>query len=193
MKVAALVSLVAFSVLGSAACKGGYASYPDASNVAQAQAAWCASLAKVIKDVDVAGCKSSTSTASAAFLKGMAKCFPQRLTELGDKAPDQNVLVSECTESVTVSMTADESQYGELIAAHCKRAAKCEKTTVDECKASISKLETAQRAKMTSMYNYGALHQIADCLESSSCKEDEGAAHDACYAPLAQKLLWFPG
>jgi hypothetical protein len=70
---------------------------------------------------------------------------------------------------------------------------KCEKVEVAECKAGVDKLETAQKALLTSIYNAPALHEIADCLGSSSCTEDEEKARDACYKPLAEKLLWFPG
>src|SRR5262249_43559715 len=98
-----------------------------------------------------------------------------------------------CNEEVAIAMTADESQYKELIDAYCKRAERCEKASPGDCRQGISHLETAQRVQLTSKYNGAALHKIADCLESASCSDNEDQARNKCYDSQAQSLTWFPG
>ena len=56
----------------------------------------------------------------------------------------------------------------------------------------IEKLDGPSRAEITMKYNAAALHEVADCLGSASCTDDEDAARAACYKPVADKLLWFP-
>jgi hypothetical protein len=80
----------------------------------------------------------------------------------------------------------------EAIDARCKRMERCEKVAPADCKMAIEKLESGTRAEITTKFNRAALHDVADCLGSASCTDDEDAARAACYKPVAEKLLWFP-
>lgn len=185
----AAVCLVPALVLG---CSGGGASYADRSGVEAAEAEWCKAVTK-IRGGDLAACKSTYPSASGAYLRGMTKCYPKRIADAGDKAPDDTMIISDCNEEVFVAMTSDDAQYGEIIGAYCGRKAKCEKAVVAECKDGIAKMMSAERAKLTSQYNAAALHRIADCLDSTSCSDDEDKTVEGCYKAEASKLLWFPG
>ena len=180
-----------------AACGGAGASYPDRSDVNAAQAAWCDSLAKLNGAPGawehLAACKAAYPSSSGQYLRGMTTCFTKRREAGGDKGPDQSQTVAECHEEVTVNMRADDAAGREAVEARCARMERCEKVAVADCKAGFAKLESAQRAALTSAYNRGALHTIAECLESESCTADEDAAREACYKKVGDKLLWFPG
>lgn len=193
----AVLALLSASALALAACSGGApASYPDAKNVAAAQAAWCDTLAKMRKEPGewgrLAECKAASPTASGPYLKGMAKCFFERVQRDGDSAPDNTIIVEECNGEAVAFMTGDESSGGELIEARCQRMERCEKVSPAECKAAIERLDGGTRAEITTKYNRAALHEVAECLASASCTDDEDSARAACYKPAADKLLWFP-
>jgi hypothetical protein len=193
----ASVGLVAALPLLLAACAGGAAAkFPDAPGVSTAQAGWCAALAKLEGGgptwEHAAACRAAYPTASAQYLKGMTKCLVARTEAAGAKAPDRSQLLAECNDEVTVALRPDDASAREVLAARCARMERCEKVSVDDCKKAIDRLETAVRATFTIVYNQGALHEIAGCLESSSCKPDEDAAREACYKPLNDKLFWFP-
>ncbi len=176
-----------------AAC-GGPSSFPDQGAVAAAQASWCQSYGKVagLSADQIATCKSAPALGSAQYLRGMAKCFPQRKEMLGDKAPDNSQIIAECKDEVMIKITIDDAVAQEAIDAHCERASRCEKVAIPECVSAVKKLETSQRAIYYGIYSGAGLHKIADCLKSSACGADEDAAREACYKPLADKLLWFP-
>lgn len=185
------------SALTVAACSGGgQASYPDRNGVVAAQAAWCDTLAKMRKEPGewgrLAECKATYPTSSGPYLKGMAKCFFDRVQRDGDNAPDNTIIVEECNTEAVAYMTGDESTGKELIEARCARMERCEKVAPAECKAAIEKLEAGTRAEITTKYNGAALHEVAECLASASCTDDEDSARAACYKPAADKLLWFP-
>jgi len=122
----------------------------------------------------------------------MTKCFSERVKAQGDGAPDRSQILTDCNDEVTVSVPTDEAGARELVEARCQRAERCEKVGVGECKSAFERLEGAQRVMLTTRYNQGAMHRVAECMASSSCGEDEDAAREACYAPVAEKLLWFP-
>jgi hypothetical protein len=171
-------------------------SYPDGSQVTAAQGAWCQALAKQngypTGWVHMSACKGAYPTASAAYLRGMTKCYPARVEAMGDKAVDSSQIVSDCIDEVTVAMPPDEAATREIVDARCRRQERCEKVTAENCRSSFSKLESAQRVLLTTRYNAGALHTIADCLSSKSCSDNEDEAQQACYTPVGEKLLWFP-
>ncbi len=180
----------------AAACSGGPASYPDKSGVVAAEAGWCDTLAKIRKEPGewgrLAECKAAYPTASGPFLKGMAKCFFDRVQRDGDNAPDNTVVVEECNAEAVAFMIGEESAGAEVIEARCQRMERCEKVAVPECKAAIERLDAGTRAEITTKYNRAALHEVAECLASASCTDDEDSARGACYKSAAEKLLWFP-
>jgi hypothetical protein len=189
--------LIGGSILLAVGCGGGgggAASYPDKGDVAKAQGEWCKELSK-IKGGDswdqMGACKAAYPAASAAYLRKMAKCFFGRLAELGDKAPDHTQLVTDCNDEVTVMVPTNDAASAELIDARCERMEKCEKVPVAECKSAYEHLESAQRAMFTTIYNRAAQHEIAQCLSSKGCTEDEEAAKEACYRATSDRLLWF--
>lgn len=179
-----------------AACAGGVASYPDRPGVATAQASWCATLAKLDGASDTwehaSACRAALPAASAQYLEGMTKCFARRSEAAGSKGPDRSQLLAECNDEVTVALRPDDAAAREVLTARCARMNRCEQVSVDDCRKAVDKLESAVRATFTIVYNAAALHEIAGCLDSSSCKPDEDAAREACYHPLNDKLLWFP-
>jgi len=193
---ATLAAALGTATLVAACSGGGPANYPDKNGVTTAQAEWCGTLEKVTKETGPWGrageCKGAFPTASAAYLKGMAKCFFERVQRDGDSAPDNTTVVDECNNEAVAYMVGDEGSGAEVIDARCKRMERCEKVAVAECKAAIEKLESATRAELTTKYNAAALHEVADCLGSASCTDDEDSARGACYKPVAEKLLWFP-
>ncbi|MEZ4298631.1 MAG: hypothetical protein R3B70_27010 [Polyangiaceae bacterium] len=192
----ALSSLSVFASLLLAACSGAPASYPDSKGIVAAQAEWCDMLQKIRKEPGdwsrLGECKSFYPTASAPYLKGMSKCFFERIQRDGDSAPDNTTIVDECNNEAVAYMEGDESSGAELIDSRCQRMERCEKVAVPECKAAIQKLESATRAEITTKFNRKSLHEVADCLSSASCTDDEDSARAACYKPANEKLLWFP-
>jgi hypothetical protein len=186
----------AFAILGAACTGGPGASYPDNNGVVAAQAVWCDMLAKLRKEPGewsrFAECKAVFPTASAPYLKGMTECFFERVQADGDNAPDNSTIVDECNSKAVAFMQGDESAGAEAIEARCKRMERCEKVAPPECKMALEKLESGVRAEFTTKYNRAALHEVADCLSSASCTDNEDAARDACYKPAVEKLLWFP-
>lgn len=190
-----LGAALASAILG-AACAGGPASYPDRNGVVAAQAAWCDMLGKLHNEPGewsrLAECKAAYPTASAPYLKGMTECFFERVQQDGENAPDNTTIVDECNAKAVAFMTGDESSGAEAIDARCKRMERCEKVAVPECKTAIDKLESGTRAEITTKFNRAALHEVADCLSSASCTDDEDSARGACYKPANEKLLWFP-
>jgi hypothetical protein len=182
------------ALLTIAAC--GPTNFPDAGAVTAAQAKWCESLAKVngadAKWEHMSACKGASPTGSAAYIRGMAKCFPEHKAAQGDKAADAGLLVAECRDEVLLKMAIDDAVAREGIDARCDRAARCEKANVSECVTAAKQLEGVQRATLYGIYNGAAFHQIADCLRSSSCGADENVAQNSCYKQGEEKLLWFP-
>src|SRR5262245_32440153 len=83
-----------------AACGNAGASYPDGAQVTAAQGVWCEALAKLngkpTNWEHMSACKGAFPTASAAYLKGMAKCYPARVEAMGDKATDSSQISSDC-------------------------------------------------------------------------------------------------
>ena len=186
------------ALLVVAGCGGGASgNFPERPDVTQAEAGWCKALAKIQGKEEgwehMAECKAFRTTASAAYLRGMTKCFFSRLESLGDSAPDQTQIATECNDEVTLGLPADDLAGRDVITARCERMQRCEKVTSEDCRAGVEKLESAQRALFTTTYNSGALRDVADCLSSKSCSDNEEAARDACYKPAADKLLYFPG
>jgi hypothetical protein len=179
-----------------AACGGPGAGYPDGSQVVAAQAEWCQALAKRSGAPDtwehMSACKAAYPAASAAYLKGMVKCFTARLEAMGDKAPEASQIIAECNDEAIVSMPPDDAAGREVIEARCQRALRCEKVPVAECEAAVTKLEASQRALFTTTYNAKAQHTIAGCLSSRGCEDNEETARDACYKPQSDKLVWLP-
>lgn len=192
----AALSLSAAALLGAACSGGGPASYPDKSGVVKAQAEWCDMLAKIRKEPGewsrLGECKGYYPAASAPYLKGMTECYFERVQAEGDQAPDNMTLVDECNSKAVAFMMGDEASGAELIESRCKRMERCEKVAPDECKTAIEKLESGVRAEITTKYNRAALHDVAECLSSASCTDDEDSARAACYKPANEKLLWFP-
>jgi hypothetical protein len=188
------VATSAAAVLG--ACSAGPSSFPDRDAVTAAQAVWCDELGRVLGGgapwEHLAACKGAYPTASAGYLKLMAKCFTRRLEAAGDEAPDHTQLIADCNEEVTVNLTEDEAAATDVVEARCARMLRCEEVPQAECKAAFAKLETAQRALFTTIYNAAGRYEIADCLDSASCTDNEEAGREACYQPVAEKLLWFP-
>ena len=180
-----------------AACGGGGgAGYPDSNDVTAAQAAWCKALGKINGAGDkwesMSACKAAYPTASAAFLRGLTKCYVARREAAGDNAPDNTQILADCTDDVTVNMPSDTSAGREALAARCVRMERCEKVAIPECTAAIDKLEAATRVLISTRFNGAALHQVAECLASASCAANEDEPREACYKPVTEKLLWFP-
>jgi hypothetical protein len=190
--------VVAASILGSLlACSGRPTNFPDRDGVVAAQAEWCAALAKLQRAGNswehLASCKSAYPTSSPTYLRGMTKCFSRRMEVAGDDTSDRSqVIIAECNEEVAVTLNADDPASASVIDARCSRMTRCESIPVATCKAGFNKLESAQRVMFTSAFNALGRYEIADCLESASCTDDEEAGREACYKPVAQELLWFP-
>ena len=178
-------------VVALAAC--GPANYPDQPAVVAAQGSWCQALAKAYGGgaawEPLGACKSATPTASAAYLRGMAKCFPAR-KEGSDK--DAGILIAECKDEVVGKLTIDEAAVKEAIDARCERAARCEQASIPECITAAKKVDPFQRAQLYGLYNAAAIHKISECLRSSACGAEEYATQEACYKTPVDKLFWTP-
>jgi hypothetical protein len=185
-------------LVAAASCGGGASGskFPDGPDLVKAQAEWCQMLGKVEAGGAAwehdSSCKSATPTSSPAYLRGMTKCFATRIESAGDSAPDRGALTAECNEEVVIKLSADGALASDVIAARCERMEKCEKVAPSDCKTGVDKLETAQKVMLTTTYNAPALDEIADCLRSKSCGDDEEKVRDACYEEQANDLLWFP-
>ncbi len=191
-------ALLLTALLPLAAC-GGNANYPDRPDITQAQAGWCDALAQSEGSGpswdSMNDCRGASPAASPAYIRGMTKCFFERVEEAkqaGDPAAaDRALLLSECNEKVLVDLPVSSPGADEVIDARCNRAVRCEKVEFTECKAAMKRLETAQQAMFTTRYNGKALHDIADCL-GGGCGDNEEAAQAECYKSAEDKLLWFP-
>lgn len=180
-----------------AACGGPPAGYPDTTGVVAAQAEWCKAMAKAQGAGDgwdqMSSCKSFYPTASAAFLKLMAKCYSDRREAAGSNAMDVGQISAECGDEVVVKMTPDDASAEELITARCGWQERCVKAVAAECKANFTKLEVSQRVMLTTKYNRAAMHKVAGCLDSASCSaESEEAVFDGCYKLVEGDLFWSP-
>jgi hypothetical protein len=140
---------------------------------------------------DKAGeCRAAHPAASAAFLKALTKCYAERRESYGDAAPDPGSLVAECRDEVLLTLPASDANSAGLVEVRCARQQRCEKVAPADCKASFAKLDAAQRAMMSTMYDGRALSEIADCLASAPCKDD--GDEDRCYASVADELVYYP-
>ncbi|MCC6555395.1 MAG: hypothetical protein IT372_20735 [Polyangiaceae bacterium] len=192
----ALLTAAALAAGALGACSGGPAKAPDRDAVVAAQAEWCDGLARVIGGgpswEHLAECKAAYPTASPGYLRLMTKCFTRRLEAAGDEAPDRSQLVAECNDEVLVHLTEDEAAARDVVEARCARMTRCESVPAAECRAAFAKLDSSQRALFTTAYNAAGRYEVADCLGSASCTDNEEAGREACYKPVAEKLLWFP-
>lgn len=187
-----------FAAFAAAAC-GGQANYPDVPDVAKAQGVWCDTLAKSEGSGPawdhMSDCRGANPAASAAYIRGMTKCFFERVDEArqaGDPAAaDRALFLSECNDKVLTELPMSSAGVDELIDARCNRAARCEKTEFAECKAAMKRLDPSQQAMFTTRYNGAALHEIAKCL-GGSCGDNEEEAQAECYKDVEDRLLWFP-
>ena len=186
-----VLGALVIAVTVCAACSP--ASYPDRDAVATAHESWCQALAKAYGSggawEPLRACKSATPTASAPYLRGMARCFPSRKAG-SDK--DAGILIAECKDEVTSKLTIDEAAVKEAVDARCARAARCEQASVPECVAAAKKVDPFQRAQLYGIYNAAAIHKISECLRGSSCGSDENAAQEACYKTPVDTLVWTP-
>jgi hypothetical protein len=185
-----LRSIAVFAALVAPGC-GGQAAFPDQTDLAKAQASYCEMLARTKAGGEhLDECRSARPTASPAFLRELTGCYEAKLTNLGEEAPDPGQIVSECKDEALLKIAPDDANTDGIVFARCARQERCEKVNPAECRASYAKLETSQRALLSTMYNGAALHDIADCLTSTSCKDigDE----ERCYAPSSDKIVWFP-
>jgi hypothetical protein len=189
-------SLLPVVFLLSCGGAGSTASFPDRPALITAQAEWCSTLAKLEAKggtwEPLADCKKAVPTSSPAYLKAMTSCYASRVEGAGDAVLDRGAILAECHDEASLKVNADGALESDVIVARCERMEKCEKVTLVDCKTGIEKLETAQKAMLTTSYNPPALAEVADCLRSKSCSEDEEKVRDACYEGASQKLVWFP-
>lgn len=176
--------------LVTAGC-GGHAAFPDRADLAKAQAGYCDMLAKTKAGGEhLSECRATRPTASPALLKELTGCYEARLASAGEEAPDPGQIISECKDEALLKIAPDDSNTESIVRARCARQERCERVLPAECRASYAKLETSQRALLSTMYNAEALHEIAECLGSTPCKDVDDEAR--CYAPISDKIVWFP-
>lgn len=189
-------SMLFLVVLASCGGAGSSTSFPDRPALVTAQAEWCNTLAKLEAKggtwEPLADCKKALPTSSPAYLKAMTSCYEARVEAAGEGGIDRGALMAECNDEASLKLDAASAMQSDVIAARCERMEKCEKVAPTDCKAGIEGLETAQKAMLTSTYNPPALGEVADCLRSKGCSDDEEKVRDACYEKVSQKLVWFP-
>src|SRR5258706_6140062 len=99
------VVALGLSACGGAAVPSTFAGKPD---VVAAEAGWCDALGKLAGSGDkwerMAECKALVPAASAAYVKGMTKCFPTRMESYGKGAPDSHQVVTDCNYEVLVAI-----------------------------------------------------------------------------------------
>ncbi len=178
------------------ACSGQPTNFPVRDGVMAAQAEWCASLAKLQRAGNswehLAACKAAYPTSSPAYLRAMTGCFSRRTEAAGDSGSDRTQIILECNDEVAVTMRPDDAAARPVIDARCSRMQRCEQVPDSVCRSGFSKLEAAQQAMFTTIYNAMGRHEIIDCLLNASCTDDEEAGRQACYKPTSDQLLWFP-
>lgn len=184
-------------VLALGGCKGG-ASFPDGDKVEAAQKAWCAMLAELLSPEgqaedweDRSACEGTYPTGSAVFVARMTKCFEAQAKREGSSI-DPEQLVADCTEQILVDLGSAEMDELKLAEARCERTKRCEQVPVDECQAGFADWAPSERARVTVMYNWGAQDDIASCLASKGCAEDEDAAVIECYEDALAERVWLP-
>jgi hypothetical protein len=190
--------LLSVGALAVAGCSRG-ASYPDGPKVAEAQRKWCAALGEIVAGEGKGGswasrgqCEDVFPSASAEFLARMADCIGKQARIAGAAAFDAERAVDDCTEQVLVLVDVRGASQLELVAARCARMERCQKVAPAECRSGFEGLSPIEQARLTRMYNDGALADVASCLRSSSCAEDEDAAQAACYEDAWKTRAWLP-
>lgn len=179
------------------ACGGGGArAASDGAAVKAGLESWCESLARTRgkgKDWEkMAECKAASVTASGQYLKFMGQCYEQHVANAGKDAPDDQKILTDCLDDVMVKVNAPASLDVEVFEARCERGKRCEKIEIAECKAALDKLQPNQKAVLVTQYNEAAQHEIADCLRSEGCSQNEDEARQKCYSKAEPKMLWFP-
>ncbi|WP_437669663.1 hypothetical protein [Sorangium sp. So ce131] len=193
----ALPIAVAASMFGLlTACPQRPTNFPDRDGVIAAQAEWCAALAKLQRAgkswEHMNACKAAFPTASPTYLRAMTSCFSRRMEAATESSPDRSQIILECNDEVAVNINPDDPVAKPVVEARCARMLRCENVPVATCKSAFSKLESAQRAMFTTIYNASGRYEIVDCLETASCTDNEEAGRQACYQPTSDALLWFP-
>ncbi len=178
------------------ACKPGPANFPDGAKVRSAQGKWCAAMAKHEVEPGVTwlhldDCKAAFPSASAGFLVRMTSCYIKQHTEMSE-VPDMGSLVLNCAEEVLSRSEPGDVSKTSLVGARCERMKRCEQVEVQDCKRGLAALDGARRSLLTSMYNLGAQHRIANCLADTDCGKDEDAARSACYQQEYDSRVWLP-
>jgi hypothetical protein len=177
-------------------CKPGMpSSFPDADRVVKAQKNWCAMLAKAEAPEGEwryqRACEQAHPTSSAAFLTRLTKCFASEYEQLGDDSPDEAIMMDVCTNEVFATSDPGEAKITTLVAARCRRTAKCTPITYPECTEAFEDLDAALRLLLTDMYNLRAQYEIASCLDDGACTKDEDTAMGACYDVQTERRAWF--
>ncbi|KYF85247.1 hypothetical protein BE11_00390 [Sorangium cellulosum] len=193
----ALPIAAAASMLGLLfACSERPTNFPDRDSVIAAQAEWCAALARLQRAganwEHMNACKAAYPTASPTYLRAMTSCFSRRMEAATESSPDRSQIILECNDEVAVNINPDDPAAKPVLDSRCARMVRCERIPVETCKAGFSKLESAQRAMFTTIYNAAGRYEIIDCFENASCTDNEEAGRQACYKPTSDALLWFP-
>ncbi|HTN84060.1 MAG TPA: hypothetical protein VL242_10250 [Sorangium sp.] len=193
----ALPIAVAASMLGLlTACSERPTSFPDRDGVIAAQAEWCAALAKLQRAgaswEHMNACKAAYPTSSPTYLRAMTSCFSRRMEAATESSPDRSQIILECNDEVAVNINPDDPVAAPVLESRCARMLRCERVPIPTCKATYGKLESAQRAMFSTIYNATGRYEIMDCFDNASCTDNEEAGRQACYKPTSDALLWFP-
>jgi hypothetical protein len=189
------VGLGVGTLTGVVACSRG-ASYPDGDKVAAAQKKWCSTLAGIVAPGEgswehQSACEGFYPTASAPFLAAMAECFQKQAEQLGAASFDAEQAIKDCTEQSLQEVDVRGITTLDVITARCERMARCEAISEADCQMGIEGLAPTEQARLTRMYNQGALAEVASCL-GGGCDDDEEAAKAACYDDVWAKRAWLP-
>jgi hypothetical protein len=181
------------------ACGSRGASFPDGDKVEAAQKAWCTMLGELLtadKDADAwddrSDCEGNYPTASAEFLALMTECFRTQAERKSGSSIDPEQIVADCTEQALVGMGMADAEKLRIVQARCERMKRCEDIGMEECLEGFEGLDPSERSRFTTMYNWGAQDDIASCLSSSGCTDDEDAARTACYQDAWEERVWLP-
>jgi hypothetical protein len=190
---------VALALTGMAACGSRGASYPDGPKVVEAQKKWCASLGEIVAGEGkgaswdkLAQCERAFPGGSPEFVAGMAGCIGKQARISGAAAFDAQRAVDDCTEQVLQQLDVRGAAKLDVVKARCARMERCQKVTGKDCLTGFEGLSPPEQARLTRMYNEGALHDAASRLESLGCAKDEDSAMVSCYADGWKSRVWLP-
>lgn len=168
----------------------------------RAQRAWCDYLDLLHRRAVAPGttwphheaCLREASNASPEMLERTASCARAALDGFeGDPLNAEYAAeVRRCGSEALDASALSESDIQPFLEAVCARAATCDGTPIDACRAAISARVSARLGRAIGAVNEASRARLRACFEQAACDSDMGDRLSGCVEPIMEKLLWLP-